>query len=37
MSEHKVNLSWKDESEDFSYKKYERTHCRLPPFSTDLK
>jgi len=26
MSEHKVNLSWKNESEDFSYKKYERTH-----------
>ena len=26
MSEHKVNLSWKNESEDFSYKKYDRTH-----------
>jgi len=26
MSEHKVNLSWKNESEDFSYKKYDRMH-----------
>jgi len=26
MSEHKVNLSWKNDSEDFSYKKYDRTH-----------
>jgi organic hydroperoxide reductase OsmC/OhrA len=26
MSEHKVNLFWKNESEDFSYKKYDRTH-----------
>jgi len=26
MSEHKVNLSWKNESEDFSYKNYDRTH-----------
>ena len=26
MSEHKVNLSWKNELEDFSYKKYDRTH-----------
>ena len=26
MSEHKVNLSWKNESEDFSYKTYGRTH-----------
>lgn len=26
MSEHTVNLSWKNESEDFFYKKYDRTH-----------
>ena len=26
MSEHIVNLSWKNDSEDFSYKKYDRTH-----------
>ena len=26
MSEHTVNLSWKNESEDFSYKNYDRTH-----------
>lgn len=26
MSEHKVYLSWKNESEDFSYEKYDRTH-----------
>ena len=26
MSKHKVNLSWKNESEDFSYKTYDRTH-----------
>jgi len=26
MSEHKVNLSWKNESDDFSYKNYDRTH-----------
>ena len=26
MSEHTVNLLWKNESEDFSYKKYNRTH-----------
>jgi len=26
MAEYKVNLSWKNESEDFSYKKYDRTH-----------
>lgn len=26
MSEHKVNLSWKNESESFSYKEYDRTH-----------
>ena len=26
MSEHKVNLLWKNESEDFSYKNYDRTH-----------
>jgi organic hydroperoxide reductase OsmC/OhrA len=26
MSEHKVNLLWNNESEDFSYKKYDRTH-----------
>jgi organic hydroperoxide reductase OsmC/OhrA len=26
MAEFKVNLSWKNESEDFSYKKYDRTH-----------
>lgn len=26
MSEHKVNLSWKNESVDFSYKTYGRTH-----------
>jgi len=26
MSEHKVNLSWENESEDFSYRKYDRTH-----------
>jgi len=26
MSEHKVSLNWKNDSEDFSYKKYDRTH-----------
>jgi organic hydroperoxide reductase OsmC/OhrA len=26
MSEHRVNLNWENESEDFSYKKYDRTH-----------
>ena len=26
MSEHKITLSWKSESEDFSYKNYDRTH-----------
>jgi hypothetical protein len=26
MSEHTVNLLWKNESEDFSYKNYDRTH-----------
>ena len=26
MSEYTVNLLWKNESEDFSYKKYDRTH-----------
>lgn len=26
MSEYKVNLNWKPDSEDFSYKKYTRTH-----------
>jgi organic hydroperoxide reductase OsmC/OhrA len=26
MSEHKVNLSWKNELTDFSYKTYDRTH-----------
>ena len=26
MSEHKVNWSWKNESDDFSYKNYDRTH-----------
>jgi len=26
MSEHIVSLSWKNESEDFSYKNYDRTH-----------
>jgi organic hydroperoxide reductase OsmC/OhrA len=26
MSEYKVYLSWKNESEDFSYKTYDRTH-----------
>jgi len=26
MSEHKVNLSWKNESDDFSYKNYNRNH-----------
>ena len=26
MSEHIVNLLWKNESEDFSYKNYDRTH-----------
>ena len=26
MSEHKVTLSWKNESEDFSYRNYDRTH-----------
>ena len=26
MSQHKVNLSWKNESENFSYKNYDRTH-----------
>jgi len=26
MSEHTVYLLWKNESEDFSYKKYDRTH-----------
>ncbi len=26
MAEYKVKLSWENESEDFSYKKYDRTH-----------
>lgn len=26
MSEHKVTITWKKETEDFSYKKYDRTH-----------
>jgi len=26
MSEHKVNLLWKNESQDFTYKKFDRTH-----------
>lgn len=26
MSEHTVNILWKNESEDFSYKNYDRTH-----------
>jgi len=26
MSAHKVNLSWKNESENFCYKNYDRTH-----------
>jgi organic hydroperoxide reductase OsmC/OhrA len=26
MSEHKVKIFWENESEDFSYKKYDRTH-----------
>jgi len=26
MSEHIVNLNWKNDSEDFSYKNYDRTH-----------
>ncbi|WP_245585057.1 hypothetical protein [Psychroserpens burtonensis] len=37
MSEHKVNLLWENESEDFSFKKYDRTHSWKFEGGTDVK